>query len=115
MAGDCLQLLGQLVTGQMSISNLGGPITTISTIADASEVSALNLLILFPLLAVNLAVFNALPIPALDGARMVFVLIEWIRKQPINRDLEAKIHFWGLIVLFGFVIQVVIFHFTLFR
>lgn len=114
MAGDCLELLGKLVTGKLSIANIGGPVTTISTIAEASQVSYLNLLLLFPLLAVNLAVFNALPIPALDGARMVFVLIEWIRKKPINRDLEAKIHFWGLVVLFAFVILVDILHFTVF-
>jgi len=106
MAWECLVILGKLVIGQYSLSQLGGPVTTISTIATASQTSMLNLLLLFPLIAVNLAVFNLLPIPALDGARMVFVTIEGIRRKPINRDLEAKIHGIGLIVLFSFVILV---------
>lgn len=114
MAWDCLEILGKLLVGKLSISNIGGPVTTISTIAEASQINALNLILLFPLLAVNLAVFNALPIPALDGARMVFVLIEWIRRKPVNRELEAKIHFWGLVVLFAFVVLVDILHFTVF-
>lgn len=106
MAWECLAIFGKLLIGKYSIRNLGGPITTISSIATASQASMLNLLLLFPLIAVNLAVFNLLPIPALDGARCVFVIIEAIRKKPINRDIEAKIHTIGLIVLFAFVIVV---------
>ena len=106
MAWECVEIFGKLIIGQYSIKNLGGPITTISSIASASQQSMLNLLLLFPLIAVNLAVFNLLPIPALDGARMVFVGIEGIRRKPINRDLEGKIHGIGLIILFSFVIIV---------
>lgn len=111
-AWKILIILFQLITGQLGLEGLGGPITTIATIADATQMSWLNLLILFPLISVNLAVFNWLPFPALDGARMVFVLIEWIRRgKPINRDIEARIHNAGLIVLFAFVIFIDIFHF----
>ena len=105
-----LMILWQLITGQIGIENLGGPITTISSIATYTQASALNLLILFPIISVNLAVFNWLPFPALDGARMVFVIIEWIRGKPINRDIEARIHSIGLIILFAFVIFVDILH-----
>ncbi|MBQ2864846.1 MAG: site-2 protease family protein [Clostridia bacterium] len=105
-AWECLVVLGKLIIGDYGLEAVGGPITTIGTIADAGSVSALYLLLYMPLIAVNLAVFNLLPIPALDGAKMVFVLIEWIRKKPINRDLENKIHMVGLIILFGFVILV---------
>lgn len=115
IAWECLVILGKLLIGKYSLRNLGGPITTISTIATASSQSLLNLLLLFPLIAVNLAVFNLLPIPALDGARMVFVLIEAIRKKPINRDVEAKIHGIGLIVLFSFVIVVDLLQLFVFR
>lgn len=106
MAWECIVILGKLVTGQLGLNQLGGTITTISTIATASQANMLNLLLLFPLIAVNLAVFNLVPIPALDGARMVFVLIEGIRRKPINRDLEAKIHTVGLFALFAFAILV---------
>ncbi len=110
MAWQCLVILGQLLVGKYGLSDIGGPITTIGYIADAGAISMLNLLLLIPLIAVNLAVFNLLPIPALDGAKMVFVLIEWTRKKPINRELENKIHTVGLFILFGFVIIVDLLH-----
>ena len=110
MAWECLVILGQLLIGVYGLQDIGGPITTIGAMANASAVSMLNYLLLLPLIAVNLAVFNLLPIPALDGAKMVFVLIEWIRGKPINRDLENKIHTVGLILLFGFVVLVDLLH-----
>lgn len=110
MAWECLVILGQLLIGVYGLQDIGGPITTIGAMANASAVSMLNYLLLIPLIAVNLAVFNLLPIPALDGAKMVFVLIEWIRGKPINRDLENKIHTVGLILLFGFVVLVDLLH-----
>ena len=72
--------------------------------------SLLYILVLFPLISVNLAVFNLLPIPALDGARMVFTAIEWIFKKPINRKVEGYIHSIGLIVLFALVIFLDVFN-----
>ena len=114
-AWECLSIIGKLFIGQFGLEELGGPITTISHIANASSQTLLNLVLLCPLIAVNLAVFNLLPIPALDGARMVFVLIEGIRRKPINRELEAKIHTFGLLFLFGFVILVDILQLFVFR
>ncbi|MBQ8749828.1 MAG: RIP metalloprotease RseP [Clostridia bacterium] len=105
-AWKILELLWQLITGQMGLEGVGGPITTIGAMATYTQSSWINLLILFPLISVNLAVFNLLPFPALDGARMVFVAIEWIRGKPINRNIEGYIHTVGLIILFGFVILV---------
>ena len=61
---------------------------------------------LITLISVNLAVFNLLPIPALDGSKIIFVIIEWIRGKPLNRQVEAYIHFAGLVLLFGFVILI---------
>ena len=106
MAWECLVLLFQLFTGQMSLKNAGGTITTISAVANATQQNFLNLLLFFPVIAVNLAVFNWLPIPALDGGRMVFVIIEGIRRKPIDRKLEGKIHTIGLFILFAFVILI---------
>ena len=114
MAWECLVILGDLLTGQIGLESVGGPITTIQTIAVSTQASIKNLVLLFPLIAVNLAVFNLLPIPALDGARMVFVLIEWIFRKPVPRNIEAKIHTIGLILLFGLVILVDILHLFLF-
>lgn len=105
-AHKILIILGDLFTGQLSIKSLGGPVTTIKVMAESTQESVGYLFILLPVIAVNLAVFNLLPIPSLDGARMVFVLIEWIRRKPINRDVEAYIHAIGLFALLGFVVIV---------
>lgn len=108
-----LVILWSLITGGLSIKNLGGPITTISTIAEVTAASFANLLLLLPVIAANLAVFNLLPFPALDGARMVFVLIEWIFRKPVPRKVEGMIHTIGLFVLLAFVVVVDILHFVL--
>lgn len=102
-----------LITFQLPLSAIGGPITTIATIANITQASVLNLLLLIPLISANLAVFNILPIPALDGAHVLFTTIEAIRKKPIKRETENLIHTIGLIVLFGAVILIDILHFLL--
>ncbi len=102
--------LGGIFTGATHIKDLGGTITTISTIADYTAVNPLIILYLFPMLSLNLAIFNILPIPALDGARAVFVIIEMIRRKPINRKVEGWIHTIGLFVLLGLVLFLDIFH-----
>ena len=85
---------------------MGGPVTTITVTAQAASSSMLQFLNISALIGVNLAVFNLLPVPALDGSKVVFCLIEWIRKKPINRNVEAIIHLVGIIALFAFAILV---------
>ena len=113
LAWVVLKPLSMLITFQLPVSAIGGPVTAITTIAGATQTNWLNLLILIPMISANLAVFNLLPLPALDGSHVLFTLIEWIRRKPINRNLESKIHFVGLCLLFGFVIIVDILHFVL--
>ena len=109
----CLVTIGMLFTGKLGIKDVGGPVTTIQTMATVTSYGWQNVLYLIPLIATNLAVFNILPFPALDGARMVFTGIEWVRGKPINRNVEGTIHTVGLIILFAFVIIVDILHFIL--
>lgn len=113
LAWVVLKSLAMLITFQVPISQIGGPITTISTIASFTQQDLSTTLILIPLLSANLAVFNALPFPALDGSHVFFTTIEWIRKKPLNRKVENIIHTAGLAILFGFVIIVDILHFVL--
>jgi regulator of sigma E protease len=70
------------------------------------------LLLFFPMLSMNLALFNILPVPSLDGARAVFVLIEMIFRKPVNRKVEGYIHTIGLFLLLGMVIFFDIYHFA---
>lgn len=95
---------GKLITGQIAITALTGPIGTVSSFAEVASQNWLNILVFLPLIASNLAIFNILPIPALDGSKVVFTLIEWIRKKPVNKKVENIIHFAGLVALFGLVI-----------
>lgn len=106
-----LVIFGRLLTGKLSLSSLGGPVTTVNMIASYTRMNASYLLTLMPVIAINLAVFNLLPIPALDGCQMLFVLVEWIRRKPINPKITNAINNIGLIVLFAFVIVVDILQF----
>ena len=99
-----LKTLFQLVTGQVPMEAVGGTVTTIVVMADYAKQSLKTVLVLIPLIAANLAVFNWLPFPALDGAHMLFTGIEWIRKKPINPKVENMIHAIGLWILLGFVV-----------
>lgn len=58
------------------------------------------------LLSANLGVMNLLPLPALDGGRLVFLLIEAVRKKPVNREVEGMVHFAGLMLLMALMVFV---------
>ena len=106
IGGTVLRSFGELLTGKLGLEAVGGPVTTITVTAEAASHSLFSFLNVASLIGVNLAVFNLLPVPALDGSKVVFCLIEWIRKKPINRKVETIIHLVGIVVLFGFAILV---------
>ena len=106
IGGTLLRSLGELLTGKLGITAMGGPITTISITSQVATSGVASFLNMFAFIGVNLAVFNLLPIPALDGCRIIFCIIEWIRKKPINRKVEAIINTAGILFLFGFAILV---------
>ena len=106
--------LKMLVTGQVSVNELSGPVGIVTTIDTsykesksyglaATVATMLNMMIL---LSANLGVMNLLPIPALDGGRLVFLVIEAIRKKPINREIEGRIHFAGFALLMLLILYV---------
>lgn len=102
-----VEVLADLVTGKISLDQVGGPITTIDITAQTIGANSMNIFFVIMLISVNLAVFNLLPIPALDGSRILFTLIEWIAGKPVvSRKVEGLIHFVGMLLLFGFVILV---------
>ncbi len=105
-----LMSLKALVTGQLGLESMSGPVGLVSTIATTYEESSkdgisyiiLNMLSITVLLSANLGVMNLLPLPALDGGRLIFLFIEVIRRKPGNRTIEGYIHFAGLILLLAF-------------
>ena len=102
IGGTVLRSLGQIVTGAIGLSAVGGTVTTIVTTTQILQYGFVYALEITALIGVNLAVFNLLPIPALDGSRIIFCIIEWIRKKPINRKVEGVIHAVGLLFILGF-------------
>ena len=106
IGGTILRSLGELLTGKLGMEAVGGPITTIKVTAEAASDGVLSFLNIAALIGVNLAVFNLLPVPALDGCKVIFCAIEWIRKKPLNRKVETIINLIGMVILFGFAILV---------
>lgn len=106
--------LRMLVTNQVSVNDLTGPVGIVKTIGDTYELSRpdgyfyvfINMLNLGLLLSANLGVMNLLPIPALDGGRLVFLIIEAIRGKRVSEDKEGMVHFIGLMCLFALMILV---------
>lgn len=94
----------QLVTGKLGSDALGGPVMVISMVGEAAESGILSLLNLAAFISINLGFMNLLPIPALDGSKIVFLLIEGVRGKAIPVEKEGYIHFIGFVVLIGFMI-----------
>ncbi len=111
IAGSIFRVLGELLTGKLGLTAFGGPVTTIRMTSQIAGTSVRNFLEISSYIGVNLAVFNLLPIPALDGSKVVFTVIEWIRRKPISRKVEAIIHAVGFVLLLGFAILVDILQF----
>ena len=103
-----------LITGQFGFNDVSGPVGAAQAITQAAsaglETSFMaavnNIIMMMVVISVNLGIFNLLPLPALDGGRFVFLLIEGIRKKPIPQKYEAYVNTAGFVVLIGFMIVV---------
>ena len=102
-----IQSLALLIKGTFSVNDLSGPVGIVdaigSTVQEAKSEGTvifwMQMLYWMILLSANLGVMNLLPIPALDGGRLVFLIIEAIRGKEINRNVEGMIHFAGFVLL----------------
>lgn len=109
-----IESLKMLLTGKVSVKNLMGPVGIVEQIGGSIEAgkeygtSAVfsNILSMCILLSANLGVMNLLPLPALDGGRLVFLIIEIIRKKPIDQEKEGMINFVGLMALMALMVFV---------
>lgn len=102
-----IESLKMLFTGQAGLNDMSGPVGVVSYIGETYEESQssggfyvwLNMLNISILLTANLGVMNLLPLPALDGGRLVFLIIELIRGKGIDPEKEGMVHFIGLMAL----------------
>lgn len=91
--------IADMFTGAISVKETSGPVGIVGEIGKAAQTGFRNVLYLLALISVNLGLFNLLPLPALDGGRILFVLIEFICRKPVPQKYEAIVHFIGFLAL----------------
>lgn len=109
MIKDVFKTMGMLFTGKAKVSMLAGPVGVINIIGQETAKGFINLLNILGLISANLAVINLLPIPALDGGKLLFLIIESITGKKLNEKVENALSLVGLSFLFGIMIYVTIF------
>ena len=96
----------KMVTGQFTLNQLSGPVGVASTIGEAASMGLDSTILIIAFITINLGVFNLLPFPALDGGRLLFLLIEMIRRKPIKPEYEGYVNTAGLLILLGLMAMV---------
>lgn len=96
----------RIFTGQVGMNELGGPVAIVKVAGDAGKAGIASFLYLASFISLNLALFNMFPLPALDGGRVVFLIIRKITGKAITKEIEGKVHFVGLLLLFALMIYV---------
>ncbi len=94
-----LDSLVDLISGRYGVDSVSGPVGVTKALGEAAEAGASNLIYLAAFISINLGVMNLLPLPALDGGRIVFQVIELVRGKPLSVKVEGYIHFAGLVLL----------------
>ena len=95
-----------LFTGKVGSDAVGGPVQVISMIGESAKIGMYALLNLLAFISVNLGFMNLLPIPALDGSKLVFLIIEKVRGKKIPIETEGLAHFIGFVLLITLMIFV---------
>lgn len=98
--------LSDLVTGSVGINQLSGPIGVANVMSEAAKHGAAELFVWIAFISINLGVMNLLPLPALDGGRLVFVALEAIRRKPVPIKYEGWVHGIGLALLMALMLYV---------
>lgn len=100
------EFVGMIFQGKVSTNDLSGPVGVVREIGNAAQLGIYNVLYILGFISINLGFFNLLPIPALDGSRIVFLLIELVRGKPIDPNKEGFIHMIGFVLLISLMLLV---------
>lgn len=92
-------IIKKLITGKVSVKELSGPVGIVYAVNDSAKAGVIYVIYLSALLSLNLAVMNLLPLPALDGGRLLFLVIRKITGRRMTDEMEGKIHFVGIMLL----------------
>jgi len=101
---ETFRFFGNIAQGNVTSTDAAGPVAIVAMISEAVRSSGETVLRLLVLISASLGIMNLLPIPAMDGGRLVFMVVEAVRGKPIAPEKEGMIHFVGLILLFGLII-----------
>ena len=99
-------IIKQMVTGKVAMNQMSGPVGIVYMVNKSASRGFVYFLYLMALISLNLGVFNMLPFPALDGGRLVFIIVRSFTGKAITDAVENRINFAGLILLFGLMIYV---------
>ena len=94
-----LMSLVDIFRGKYGLNDLSGPVGVVNVVSQSVSYGLSTFLSIASLITINVGVFNLLPIPALDGCRFVFLIIEAIRRKPVKPEVEGMVHFVGLALL----------------
>ena len=103
LGGFAMLLTGAIPGGLGGSCGPSGPIGIVRATAEAASAGWLNLLFFAAFLSVNLGILNLLPLPALDGGRLAFLIVEGVRRRAIDPLKEQRVHYAGLVILLAFV------------
>lgn len=101
-------ILGMLITGKLSFGALSGPVGVVKEIGNQARNGAMSVLYFLSYISVNLAVFNLIPFPALDGSKLVTNLYEIITKKRVNKKIEERVTIVGFIILISLILIITI-------
>lgn len=107
MMRDMFSALGQLFFMGQGLENMAGIVGTVSIVGQAVHYGLRSVLLLTAMISVNLAIINLLPIPALDGGKIVMYAVEGIRKKPTPEKLEGVLNFIGFALIMGLAVILV--------
>ena len=106
MAQDMFSILRDLVSGDVSAKDLSGPVGIVYMVDKTASAGIITFLYFMALISLNLAVVNLLPFPALDGGRLIFVIIRKVTGKAITDNMEAIVHMVGMVCLIGLMLYV---------
>ena len=106
LATSMVDILKQLLTGDIAATELTGPVGIVYLVGDSAKMGLNYVMYLTALISLNLAIINLLPFPALDGGRLLFIVIRKVTGRAITDDIEAKVHILGLMLLMALMVYV---------
>lgn len=92
-------IVGYLITGKISLNNLAGPVGIFTLVGETAKAGFVNIIYLIAYLCINVGFINFIPLPAFDGGRLLFLIIEKVKGGPVNPKVENTIHSIGFVLL----------------